>query len=546
MVLAGNFLKLGLGLSPPQNIRSAGNRALTAADIVELHSHDVGGIPSYARDISRFHHTVKRARSIIESREDSVAVPKTELHGILTKLEDLEEQVKALLNENGGSAPTSPAPGMEPASSPASGDKSGTSGSGDQDCDAENLIYDLGARAVVDADGQVSGHPLFRRNANCAMESAVNGKNDGSAGGSSESFRGSGKGGAAEASPSMASDTTYAGGQDGSNSSPSTGDASSDGHQPNGSMGKDSSSEAQHGDKTNDPGLSRVVSAAVETIETKTLPVDGKLITTTITRTTTIRSTVTIARYHGATGSAEKETPDGTDRSVITAKRPEYGGSGHAKQTAASQDAPVAPSVGSFKQFTNSTSKLSYSTLGSKVAQAESQETPAVTVDDKSFNHTSTGSKEGSNQMSDKPVRVSEEARNSTNRQGSTIATPKGSGPVQHTSAAPEAIGTPLQQKANLTMAGNSGEKASNTATVQKSSKSTSRQEYKSPAAESNNPNEKIAIVTVVPIPAKVAGVTPSIETEKPEALNSASVAANETVPRPMTGFKTVRMPAFK
>ncbi|KAG6002973.1 hypothetical protein E4U43_000991 [Claviceps pusilla] len=155
MVQLGNWLILSLNVARAH----AHAHAQDGTDIITAlqRRNAEGAAPSYASDLGRLHHTVRRARSVIKSRDTSIPVLQSEVESVLAKLQDLERQVQAMMQEQALGA-------QGEAVSP-----------NQRDCDAENLMYDLGARAAVDANGQVSGHPFFRRNANCTMESAAKG-----------------------------------------------------------------------------------------------------------------------------------------------------------------------------------------------------------------------------------------------------------------------------------------------------------------------------------------------------------------------------------
>ncbi|KAK2603727.1 hypothetical protein QQS21_004103 [Conoideocrella luteorostrata] len=127
-------------------------------------------IPSYAINMDRLQQTVKQAHRIVKSRDASVAVSRTELHDLLTKIEDLEKQVQALTNRGDASASTSPVLDSKTEPIPSSNKIYDADETGYYNCDAENLLYDLGVRTVVDTDGQVSVHPSFRRNPKCTVE----------------------------------------------------------------------------------------------------------------------------------------------------------------------------------------------------------------------------------------------------------------------------------------------------------------------------------------------------------------------------------------
>ncbi|KJK75963.1 hypothetical protein H634G_08719 [Metarhizium anisopliae BRIP 53293] len=591
MVLPGTFLKLGLGLNPRRDLRSGQDGALVRVN------NAAEGIPSYATNIERFHYTVKRARSIIESRDATVAVSQSEIHSILTKIEELDRQVRALLPN--GPEPTSPVPRLGPGSQPASDKTNGAGGARDQDCDAENLIYDLGARAVVDADGHVSGHPLFRRNSNCPMESAVNGKNPANAGGSGDSPKGPAKSGTAANGGDRKANP---------NTSPPTGDASSENHKSGQPKGADTSAEEKQKAKAEGgkgsavldvpgsdtrTGLPQVVSATVETVEVKTVPVNGALVMTTVTRTTTRLSTVTVVRHNKATGSAaaKQTTPDDTAAAV---KNPQDGTGKGVEKPKVSQNVPVAPSAGSFAQFSNDTSKFSNSTAASHASQAGDQKTADVAVDDKSFNHTAVDKTQGPGQIGSTPVQESEEAGNGTAPQDAGSLAPEKSanhtaapdkvvgapgqqqpanltgtedsgaktanttadkvdntpnqqqpanlteaeGPGKETSktAADKVANTPNQQPANLAGAEDAGGKAADTV-ADNTSLSSASEPGTNPAPDAGNPNGRVKVITVVPIPAQLGGASPAAAT---------AAGANEAVRRAETGFMTVRVPGSK
>lgn len=351
-----------------------------------------GDVPFYAMNLERLHQTVKRARSVIEKRDTSIPVPEAEMYSILTKIQDLEKQVEGLLNLKG--KPASAATGSSASTAP---------DSGDEDCDAENLMYDLGARAVVDSDGKVSGHPLFRRNANCAMVSAVKSKpgapsgqkfpNASEAAGKGDPTSSSGDGDDPAAMANGRGKPSDAPGTSAAQSrfpkppiktSPAVLDAydpsskaSAEAPEPNGSMSDDESPSAAaqpkgaaKGNGASDPAATgipdsqkKVLSGNVRVVEVQTLPVDGKYITTTITKTTTRRTTVTLMLPHTSTNAAEKqkyqdEDDAGTfiyttitktmpDGSVVT--EPVAAG------TPAGNSAPMRASLNSdsFKKFSN-------------------------------------------------------------------------------------------------------------------------------------------------------------------------------------------------
>ncbi|OAQ61828.1 hypothetical protein VFPPC_09610 [Pochonia chlamydosporia 170] len=638
MVLLGNLLNLSLGLNPALRLRSDENGALVRAESTVLHGHTARDIPSYAANLKRLHHTVKRARSVIENRDASVTVAQSELQGILTKIEDLEKQVKALMK--GGDAPTtatSPVPGLESGPAPTSSKKYGTDSAADQDCDAENLLYDLGARAVVDADGQVSGHPLFRRNADCPMESAVKGKKGGKAG-SSGSSEASGETGSPDASepsttgpsnkgnivaspqgsngegdaapPNASNDASGAAKDvpsplaskekhmnpsaetpptvpDDSDAPYSTDDASPNTHKSAGSMDDDSSPQAKQknvvgGDKgttvltisaTEVPSdlPKQVVSATEETVEVKTLPFNGKYMTTTITKTTTRRSTVTVTLQHKTDATGNGKFDD--DRVVptgfltTTKKKPQGAANKDAEATETSENVPSAPSIGSFKKFTNGTVKFSNSTMGNKV-HLKSQKIANATIDEKPLNGTLNEKVANVKSAAEKPTKHS--VGNSKTHH-KTASLTSASSAHRHTTAS-KAMNTPHLKMVNFT-ATVSKEKAATsishhelvkpvnssaadeTSTTQKSFNSTSTSSNRTATATSirefNKPPEKIQVITVVPMAANESSTwtapteTPTFVTEKPKPFQIAT-PANATVPRPFTGFTTVRTPMSK
>lgn len=640
MVHLGNLLNLNLGLNLTLHLRHDEHGALVRSGAAVLHGHHARGIPSYATNIKRLHHTVKRARSVIENRDTSVAVPETELHNIITKIEDLEKQVKALM-KGGEATATSPAtsPGTL-GSAPTSEKKYGADGSSDQDCDAENLIYDLGARAVVDVNGEVSGHPLFRRNANCPMESAGKGKKKGGKSGKSSGLStGSDEAGdgavpgASEPSgtpslnmgnnvvslkdpndsddvssavpsdsvfdeakgmsspsvpkekhvspfsihPGMASPTSPKSG-----SPYSTDDASPNTSDSDDSMDDDASSpEANQknviGGKKGTPMLTidatevpsglppQVVSAIEETIEIKTMPVNGKYITTTITRTTTRRSTVTVTLQHKPTNVAKNEEIDDADAPVptgfltTTKNKPNGVSNKDSTATEVSENLPLAPgAAGSFKKFTNGTMKFSNSTADKMVGEIGNQRLASAAFSAKSFNSTL-------NEKVDAAKATSAPHQKLVNHI------------PDHTTMAAKAVNTPHHNMVNLT-ATDINEKVATNTTHQKMVKlvepgailnatthdkvnnatkslkpSNSASDAQTPNTEGfNTPPVKIHVIDVVPIPANVAPlssawtvptVTATFVTEKPKPFTSASTPANATAPKPLTGFKTVLTP---
>ncbi|POR36988.1 Uncharacterized protein TPAR_02816 [Tolypocladium paradoxum] len=144
MVLLSDLLHVALNVSP--GISSHGAAASRSA----LVGHDAKTLPAFANDIVRLHDTVKRARGVVEDRDATVQVPQSELLDILSKLNSLEQQVAALL--------------------PAGTKDDKKPDTGDQNCDVEHLLFSLGVNGPDNKPGQVSDHPLFRRNANCSME----------------------------------------------------------------------------------------------------------------------------------------------------------------------------------------------------------------------------------------------------------------------------------------------------------------------------------------------------------------------------------------
>ena len=164
MVRLSNVLQFGLGVSA---IAAQAEEGLHRRIVFK--SHESRSVPNFLNDIGRLHRSVKRARSVVEDRDVAVKVPEEELKSILTKLQELEKQVEGLL-PSGGSDVASATPSSGTVSSSGS-----SSSSADQNCDAESLLYSLGANASKDASGKVSDHPMFK-NANCSMDAIVSGQ----------------------------------------------------------------------------------------------------------------------------------------------------------------------------------------------------------------------------------------------------------------------------------------------------------------------------------------------------------------------------------
>ncbi|KHN96662.1 uncharacterized protein MAM_05605 [Metarhizium album ARSEF 1941] len=519
MVLLGNLVR-ALSLNPPPGLGSDDNEALVRAESTRPHDRYVQGIPSYATNIKRFHYTVKRARSIIEER-DAVAVPHSEVDSILTKLKDLETQVKAWESQNSGSA-----------SKPTS-DKHGSGSTADEDCDAENLMYDLGARAAVNDDGRVSGHPLFRRDAPCRMESALSGESSSKSAGSSDLTKGSSaQGGAAP---------NRGGNKANPNSSPSTGNAASNRPQSEVSAGQART------------GLTRVVPATVESVEVKTLPVNGNFVTTTITRTTTVSSTVTAVQRNKATGSAQEATPDDSGR---VTEEPQASNSGTIDKGKVSHNVPAAPSSGSFAQFSNDTAKFSNGTAAGHNSQVAHQRPAAsVAVDDKSLNHTSVEKTEPSQLVDEKTVQETGTAGDPTAASQESVSVAPDESANDNTTA--DTVATaPGDQTTTLDVTTDPGPGDDDTGaeTAEESLNSVPEQEADS-SPETSSPSEKIQVVTVVPIAAESASapaamatpaVTRGLAAEMAEPATSVETGASEAAPRVRAGFVTVLVPESK
>ncbi|KAG5923005.1 hypothetical protein E4U42_005071 [Claviceps africana] len=155
MVHLGNWLTLSLSLA---HGRTQGSSDASTA----LQRRDADGSPSYASNLVRLHRSVKRARSVMENPKTSISVPESEVASVLAKVQALEQQIEKLMQ------------GLDFFSHGDGGhDEGGDDDEDQQACDAENLMFTLGARAVVDATGQVRDHAFFRRDANCTMESAL-------------------------------------------------------------------------------------------------------------------------------------------------------------------------------------------------------------------------------------------------------------------------------------------------------------------------------------------------------------------------------------
>ncbi|KAG5982730.1 hypothetical protein E4U55_001448 [Claviceps digitariae] len=131
MVQLGNWLNLSLNVA-----YARGHDGTSGA--AALQRRNAEDAPSYASDLGRLHHTVRRARSVIQGRDTSIPITESEVGNVLAKIQELERQVQALMQ--GADVDDE------------DGDEDGDDDQ--QDCDAENLMFDLGARAVVDANGQ--------------------------------------------------------------------------------------------------------------------------------------------------------------------------------------------------------------------------------------------------------------------------------------------------------------------------------------------------------------------------------------------------------
>ncbi|KAK2593102.1 hypothetical protein QQS21_009192 [Conoideocrella luteorostrata] len=596
MVRLRTLLNLSLGLAAHARSQD-GN--IVSDDAAALHGTGAKDVPSYAANLERFHHTVKRARSVIESRGASVSVPESELHSILTKIEELEKQVKALLGGDEDSEKAASAPGSGPGSS-----TSAKYASDDQACDAENLIYDLGARAVVDADGKVSDHPLFRRNANCPMESAVKGKKGSDQAGSGSDGDASGTGAGNMRDSEAPADSQRSGNEAtpvssaaASNvpllsippvkTSPAVADAAAKHNTPDtspyspemdGSKGDDTTSPAAKPKNVvqgNIPPAASTPSSApkqaasdtLETVETQTLPINGKYVTTTITRTTTRRSTVTVAMPDSQTDVAEGGEYEDNDRALPTGLLTATGGKPdrvHGTEpmtpeaaTLGSSSIPALPISGSFRKFSNGTmmekfvngtsnknlasgsssKKLAANTLPGKAKPSSSQSTPHKIVKLTATHHPAANKN------------VHQMIANSTvhDKMMSLAA----SNTLLQTAQAASST----SMKAAMPTKPTPGDKFVDGATNKKFFNSTSSEEIAHNStqqdAKMSTPSPNIKVVNVIPVPAQkpssesLAWTAPSTAMASPVTSKplSFSKLANGTSNDPATGFKTVRIP---
>ena len=173
--------------------------------------------PEYVHELNRFHATLKVARNVVEEqkRDETMAVPAQGLRDILSKIQELEDEVSAMLGSKsthgtggesegksagdsakkpdtspdqqygpgGQGVPLSHPPGKDEAlGSQASGSVPAGSGSAaaptaassakseNDDCAPEHLIYALGGGSLQ-TRSHVSDHPLFRRSTNCTLDS---------------------------------------------------------------------------------------------------------------------------------------------------------------------------------------------------------------------------------------------------------------------------------------------------------------------------------------------------------------------------------------
>lgn len=178
--------------------------------------------PEYAHELNRFHATLKVARNVVEEqkRDETMAVPAQGLRDILSKIQELEDEVSAMLGSKsthgtggesqgkstgesakkpdtspdqqygpgGQGVPLSHPPGKDKAAgsqaagsgpagsvsaatpTTASAAKSADADDDDDGCAPEHLIYALGGGSL-ETRSHVSDHPLFRRSTNCTLDS---------------------------------------------------------------------------------------------------------------------------------------------------------------------------------------------------------------------------------------------------------------------------------------------------------------------------------------------------------------------------------------
>ena len=214
MVLPDKLLRVGLamGMHLPANGHGVVQRDVALSGV------DHAAAAAANNDLVRFHSTLKIARGIVEDQQQSemVEVPTEGLVSILDRIRTLEDEVLALMKGNkqtlpagdestataaasvaaagadvggasAGAVPSQAAGGASPDESagpsssaetttpvqPSSGaifrEQHAQSDSQD-DCAPEQLLYSLGGGSLQKRGSSVSGHPLFRRNANCTLE----------------------------------------------------------------------------------------------------------------------------------------------------------------------------------------------------------------------------------------------------------------------------------------------------------------------------------------------------------------------------------------
>ncbi|GAB0136971.1 hypothetical protein EsDP_00005255 [Epichloe bromicola] len=535
---------------------------------------------SYASNLKRLHHTVRRARSIIEDRDASIPVPESELHSILAKIEDLENQVKALLQ--GGDASSASA---------AAGSRSGTSAnhdSSDQDCDADNSSHDLGARAVVDSDGKVSGHSLFRRNANCSMKSAVKGKKDGEAGVPSGESPGSGPDGSG--SDGDSSETGTESPEDSPEEPSSTGSSRVNSSSPATVVAADDTSAESSGSpeasdvmdeetSSSMPNQKNVlqgdiptkasataaadtiptqdVSATREHIEIQTLPVNGEYITTTVTSTRTRLSTVAVAMKHSSTGVAQKAEMEDNKPTSPTVPVTETNEGPDSADTDEPSTVASPPSVGGFRKYTNGTTtveRVSNGTTENKIVSGNK---------DKNVAAAQAPSKQAQDAVPD--AKPSSPQKNQPNlaksgSNASNVTQPEAVNRVHEKLMSLVAPGARLESSNASRTAGGISETAAQPTAVERFVNGTVADKFFNSTSQESAPSSKpdqnrepgsvspqVKIVSVVPVRPKPSGGGASAwtvpPTAKPGPSSSVTGPANVTSVRPLSGFKTIRTP---
>lgn len=573
MVRLGNLLILSLNL-----VHARSQDGHPGAAILQRNTGDDSH--SYTSNLKRLHHTVRHARSIIEDRDASIPVPESELHSIVAKIEDLENQVKALLKQGGDASSASAAAGSRPGPS-ANHDTS------DQDCDIEDLSHDLGSRAVVDSDGQVSGHSSFRRNANCPMKSAGTGKKDGEAGVPSGESPGSGPNGSGSDGDSSGTGTespeepSSIGNSRVNPFSPATVVAADDtSAESSGSpeasdvMGEDTSSSmpsqknlVQEDIPTKasataaaDMIPTQAVSDTREYIEIQTLPVNGKYITTTVTSTRTRLSTVVVAMKHSSTGVAQKAEMEDSKPTSPTAPVTETKKGPDSADTDEPDTVASPPSVGGFRKYTNSTTtveRVSNGTTENKIAGGNKDKNVAAAQ------APSRKKKQAQYAVPDAKPSGPQQIQPNLAKSGSNasnVAQPEAVNGVHEKLMSLVATGARLESSNASRTAGDisettaqptAAERFANGTVADKFFNSTSQEPAPSSKPDQNREPEPISpqikIVNVVPIRPKPSGGSSSAWTAPPTAKPgpSSSVAgpANMTSVRPLSGFKTIRTP---